>query len=243
MIANLSTSIDDATFAAAVAAIGMQVSRDFRPAWGAGATLTAARVALDGGQTDINGAASAVIYVGESSSDPTTGVAGAFGYHSTNYGDLPYAFVYLDVCAQYGEAWSCTLSHEVLELLADPTTVLSAMGPSPLVGAPAGQTVRYDLEVCDPTQGDSYKINGVTVSNFATKAYFGMTVGASATNFLNLTLAAFGVRPGGYVQYEDSTGTHQVNGAKVDAQRLAARAMLAGYRRNARRAADRQHLA
>ncbi len=40
-IANLSTSIDDATFAAAVAAIDVQVSRDFQPEWGAGGTLTA----------------------------------------------------------------------------------------------------------------------------------------------------------------------------------------------------------
>ena len=244
MVVNLSTAIDDPTFSTTVAAIGVQVSRDFQPAWGSNATLSASRVALNGAQANINAAVDAVIYVGDSSNDPTTGVAGAFGYHSTNYGELPYAFIYLDVCAQYGEAWSCTLSHEILELLADPTTVLTAVGPAPAAaGAGPDQIVRYDLEVCDPTQGDSYRINNVTVSNFVTKAYFGMATESPATNFLNLALAPFDVRPGGYVQYEDSGGTHQINGAKVDAHRLAARAILAGYRRNARRTAERKRLA
>ena len=237
VVANLSTSIDDATFAAAVAAIGVQVSRDFRPEWGVSGALSATRLALGGAQANINGAPDAIVYVGDSSSDPTTGVSGAFGYHSLNFGNLPYAFIYLDVCAKYGEIWSCTVSHEVLELLADPTTVLTATGPAPSgVGAP-GQTVTYDLEVCDPTQGDTYKISNVTVSNFVTKAYFGMLGGSAASNFLNLSLSPFGVRPKGYLQYEDAAGAHQVNGAKVDAQRLEARAMLAGHRRNARRVA------
>ena len=235
-IANLSATIGDATFAAAVAAIGVQVSRDFQAEWGMGAELVPTRLALNGAQANINSAADAVIYVGDSSSDPTTGISGAYGYHSETYGRLPYAFIYLDICRQAGEAWSCTLSHEVLELLADPTTVLVASGPAPAgVGAP-GQTVGYDLEVCDPTQGDTYVINNVMVSNFVTKAYFGMIGGASsATNFLKLALDPFGVRPGGYLQYEDAAGGHQINGAKVSAARLASRAVLASHRRNARR--------
>jgi len=234
-VANLSTMIDDTTFVAAVAAIGVQVSRDFQAEWGTGAQLDPTRLDLNG-QANVDGAADAVIYVGDASDDPTTGLSGAYGYHSENYGQIPYAFIYLDVCAKAGEAWSTTLSHEVLELLADPTTVLTATGPAPAsVGAP-GQTVAYDLEVCDPTQGDTYAINGVVVSNFVTKAYFGILGGAStATNFLNLALDPLGVRPGGYCQYEDSGGAHQINGAKVDANRMAARALLSNYRRNARR--------
>jgi len=126
----------------------------------------------------------------------------------------------------------------VLELLADPTTVVTVNGPAPPSAGAVGQTVRYDLEVCDPTQGDGYKIGEVAVSNFVTKAYFGMTSPNPATNFLNLTLAPFDVRPGGYIQFEDSTGVHQIDGAKVDAKRKAARAILGPYRRNARRAAE-----
>jgi len=54
-------------------------------------------------------------------------------------------------------------------------------------------------------------------------------------NHLNLALNPFGVRPRGYVGYEDSAGAHTINGPAVDARRLAARAILAGHRRNARR--------
>lgn len=234
-IANLSTSIDDATFANALAAISLQVSRDFQPEWGAGATLTPTRINLDDGSVDIDAATDALIYVGDASNDPTLGMNGVFGYHARNAGKLPYAFVYLDVCAQYGEAWSCTLSHEVLEMLADPTLVMTASGPAPAgVGAP-GRTVSYALEVCDPTQSDTYVVNSVTVSNFVTRAWFGIPGGSAATNFLNLALSPFTVRPRGYFQYEDSDGAHTVNGAAVDAQRLAARAILDGHRRTARR--------
>jgi hypothetical protein len=237
VIANLSTTIDDAAFATAVAAIAEQVSRDFLPEWGVGAALSPTRLALVDGEANIDAATDAILYVGDNSTDPTLGQSGVYGYHSRNAGGIPYAFVYLDVCAQYGEAWSCTLSHEVLEMLADPTLVKSVTGPAPTgVGAP-GQTVAYDLEVCDPTQGDTYVVNAVTVSNFVNKAYYALPGGSSSTNHLNLALPAFGVRPKGYVQYDDSAGAHQVNGVSVDAQRLAARAMLAGHRRNARRAA------
>ena len=122
------------------------------------------------------------------------------------------------------------MSHETLELLSDPTAVLTVSGPAP--GA-AGGSVLFDLEVCDPTMGDAYAINGVAVSNFA---YFGMPDVSHATNFLNLTLSPFGVRPNGYIQFEADDGAHQVIGEMVDARRLAARAILGDYRRNARRA-------
>jgi len=89
VIANLSSGIDDPTFAAAVAAIGTQVSRDFQPAWGIAATVRAARLALGGAQANINGAADAIVYVGDTSSDPTTGVSGAYGYHSRTTATCP----------------------------------------------------------------------------------------------------------------------------------------------------------
>lgn len=235
-IANISTTIDNQTLSGVVSAISQQVSRDFKPLWGIDATIVPTRLDITTSQVNIDDSTDAIIYVGDSSQDPTTGVSGAYGYHSENYAHLPYGFVYLDVCQQYGETWSCTLSHETLELLADPTAVLTVAGPAP--SGAEGQTVYYDLEVCDPTQGDTYNVSGIVVSNFVTKYYFNMAGGppGTLTNFLNLALNQLGVRPGGYFQYEDASGTHQVDGSKVDDRRRAARRILAGYRRNARRA-------
>ena len=181
-----------------------------------------------------------MIYVGDASNDPTLGMNGVFGYHARNAGALPYAFVYLDVCAQFGEPWSCTLSHEVLEMLADPTTARRRPAPPRPAAAP-GQTVEYELEVCDPTQGDTYLVGEIAVANFVTKAWFGLPGGSSATNFLDLPLSPFGVRPKGYFQYEDAAGAHVSNGAAVDTRRLAARAMLDRHRRTARRRAGIAH--
>jgi hypothetical protein len=147
---------------------------------------------------------------------------------------VPYGFVYLDICAEYDESWTSCLSHEVLELLADPTATMTVSAPGP---KGHHKTVYYDLEVCDPTQGDSYQVDGVTVSNFVGRHYFGLVGGSGQTNFLGLPLAQLGVRPKGYFQFEDGTKVYQVKGERVTDRQLAARALLKLARRNARRAA------
>ena len=86
-------------------------------------------------------------------------------------------------------------------------------------------------------QGDQYEISGVAVSNFVTRAYFGLSFAETRTNYLQQPLAPFAVRPGGYIQYEDLLGVRQVNGPKVGQARIASRKILSSYRRNARRAA------
>jgi hypothetical protein len=234
-IANLST-ISDAALASTLAAITTQITRDFVPEWHAPALLGSTRLDAGFGQASIDGAPDAIIYLGTAVQDPTTGAAGLTGYHSTNFSNMPYGFVYLDVCAAYQEDWTCTLSHEVLELLADPAAMLTVTAPDPRSTAQPPPPIGFDLEVCDPVQGDSYKIADVTVSNFVTRAYFGMPGGAAATNFLQLPLQPFGVRPGGYLQYTDAAGAHEIDGDRVDAGRRLGRAMLGGYRRTSRRA-------
>ncbi|HKV40173.1 MAG TPA: hypothetical protein VJX67_13250 [Blastocatellia bacterium] len=196
------------------------------------ATLGGVAVSLDGRNAPIEGDHDAIIYLGDSSQDPTTGVQGALGYHFANHAGIPYGFVYLDICEKYGEAWTCTLSHEVLELLADPNAAMTVAGPAP---DGSQQSVYYDLEVCDPTQGDNYQIDTVVVSNFVGRAYFGLTGGGGGSNYLALGLDAFGVRPGGYFQYEDGSGAHQVFGERVTELQKAAKKLMKNGRRNERR--------
>jgi hypothetical protein len=231
-IANISTQIAAADLQAAVNAIGRQVNEHFQPEWGKTGTLQATAASVGSGQAPIQGNHDAIIYVGDSSQDPTTGVSQLLGYHSTNFANIPYGFVYLDVCAQSGEVWTCTLSHEVLELLADPDATQTVQAPDPHGGA---GNVSYVLEVCDPTQGDTYAIDNVTVCNFVGRAYFGMPGGSGATNYRNYPLNAFGVRPGGYFQYEDGSGARQIWGAEVTDQQKAAKALMGNGRRNERR--------
>jgi hypothetical protein len=164
--------------------------------------------------------------------DHTTGVSQAFGYHGENHAGTPYGFVYLNICKEYGEERSGTLSHEVLELLADPMATTTVPGPEP--HGRSGE-VAYDLEVCDPTQGDFYDIDGITVSNFVGRAYFGQLGGTGKTNYLGLDLDAFGVRPKGYFQYEVGNRVEQINGALITPGQLAAKEKMGKYRRNARR--------
>ncbi|HUN85587.1 MAG TPA: hypothetical protein VMU48_14500 [Terracidiphilus sp.] len=231
-IANVSTQVATADFNAAVAAIGKQVTQHFQPEWSISASLKPIALPLDGKKAPVQKDADAIIYLGDSSEDPTIGVKGALGYHSANNGKIPYGFVYLDICARYKEVWTCTLSHEVLELLGDPDAAMTVAGP-----APKGKTgtVYYDLEVCDPTQGDQYSINRVVVSNFVCKRYFALSGGSGKTNYLNLRLTPFGVRPGGYFQYEIGNRAHQIFGSRVTKDQKAAKRKMKKVRRNARR--------
>jgi len=231
-IANISTQVSAAQLQSAVSAIGQQITQHFEPEWHIAATLNGTALSLKG-KAPIQQDTDAIIYLGDSSQDPTTGVQGALGYHATNHAKIPYGFIYLDICEKYGEVWTCTLSHEVLELLGDPDAVMTVTGPAPK-GKGKGD-VYYDLEVCDPTQGDSYKIGDVVVSNFVGRSYFGMTGGSGNTNYLKLPLTPFGVRPKGYFQYEDKTGAHQVYGKQVTKSMLAAKALMEDGRRNERR--------
>ena len=231
-LANVSTQVAQSDFQAAAAAIGKQVTEHFQPEWRIGATLKAIALSLGEKKAPIQKDADAVIYLGDSSQDPTTGVKGALGYHSANNKNLPYGFVYLDICAKAKEVWTCTLSHEVLELLGDPDAALTVTGPAPK-GAPG--SVHYDLEVCDPTQGDQYSIDDVVVSNFVGKRYFELSGGSGRTNYLNLRLAAFGVRPGGYFQYEKGSRAHRIFGSRVTQAQKEAKNEMKDVRRNARR--------
>lgn len=237
-LANVSATIPQARFRAVTAAIAQQVRLHFEPEWGVGATLKAIALPLGSKRAPIQKDADAVIYLGESSNDPTTGVKGALGYHSANNKKLPYGFIYLDICREYEEDWPATLSHEVLELLADPDVVYTIAGPHP---KDASRTVYYDVEVCDPTQGDTYRIGDIEVSNFVGRSYFGLSGGSGRTNHRNLPLRAFGVRPNGYLQYETGNTSHQIYGRQVTPRQKAAKKKMGTIRRNARRTDRLRH--
>ena len=205
-------------------AINRQVSEDFEPYWSLGA-----RIRLEGKSgkkpskinlADMRG--DAVIYLWNG-----VDVEGALGYHDRNNRGIPYGFVFTEISQEIGEAWSVTLSHEVLELIADPEVNLLAAGPHP---AQPSRDVFHWYEMCDAVQAETYEIDGVAVSNFVLPLYFtgGDELGGR-NDFLGRshsgkTLKSFGVNPGGYVGFFDpqlgGMDTYSMKGDSVAAKRL-----------------------
>ena len=193
----------------AIRAVNRQIAEDFCPYWGFGAQLRLEgktghkRAAID--PADMRG--DAILYVRERvkrSSDE--------GYHDRNFAGIPYGFVYLELSRALKEEWTVTLSHEALELVADPEANLLVQGPHPA----ARRTVFHWFEMCDAVQDESYLLDGVRVSNFVLPLYF--TSGAERggrNDFLGTiangkTLRSFSVNPGGYVGFFDPEANDDV---------------------------------
>jgi hypothetical protein len=203
----------------AIRAINRQIREDFEPYWSLGAMLR-----LEGKtgpkpkpqeSADLRG--DAILYLWNN-----TNVPNALGYHERNNSGIPFGFVFTELSAQLGENWTVTLSHEALELIADPEVNLLVMGPHP---STSNLDVFHWYEMCDAVQAETYKIDEIDVSNFVLPLYFtgGEEVGGR-NDFLGRlhdgkTLRSFGVNPGGYVGFfNPQTGEHETFSRKGDAQ-------------------------
>jgi hypothetical protein len=111
----------------------------------------------------------------------------------------PYALV-----SDSGD-WNLTISHEVLEMLVDPSLSAFATGTRP-----DGAVVQYLKEICDPCQATPYVIDGVTVSDFVTPAYFDATALQDGTTYsrCGTVSAPLTVAVGGYLVWKDASGTY-----------------------------------
>ena len=200
-IVNRSGSIKDEDLQRVVRAINRQIAEDFEPYWSFGAKLRLeGKIGKDPeleSLSDLRG--DAIIYLWDK-----TNVEDALGYHDKNAHGIPYGFVFTELSKKLGEKWSVTLSHEVLELLGDAQGNLLVQGPHP--EKPALEVFHW-FEMCDAVQSQSYKIDGVDVSNFVLPLYFTKDEQAGGRNdFLGrlvegVGLQSFGVAPGGYIGF------------------------------------------
>jgi hypothetical protein len=162
------------------------------------------------------------------------------GYHDLNNKGIPYGYVFLAMTRKLKEPWSVALSHEVLELIADPETNLMVAGPHP--NPKKDYEVFHWYEMCDAVQCETYKIDGIEVSNFVLPLYFtGGDEFNGRNDFLgtvynkNTSLRSFGINPGGYIGFFDpELGKHVTyyGKSKVAEKRMAVKSTV----KNARRA-------
>ena len=193
-VINFSSTQTDAMVQETIRVMNRQVMEDFMPVWGYGRTLKLVAATFDPADDDSLAEekvpADSVIYLVDESS-----VEGALGYHDLNSRDIPVGFVFvLDP-----NDWTVTFSHEVLELILDPTVNIFVPGPHP---NDPQNIVLHTYEVCDAVERTSYQIDGIDVSNFLTNSYF--TIGeqiGTRNDFLGVGVTSFGVTENSHITF------------------------------------------
>jgi hypothetical protein len=176
-------------------AINLQVIRDLSPAWNVQATVAAFP---DDTQALANGFVPVYVV-------PDTG--GYDGVHRHPASGKLFALVRYSP----GLRWSLPASHEILELLVDPT--LNYTLPGPLLHQP-NVTVHYLVEICDPCEGSDYAYqvdaaHGIYVSDFCLPSYYGNRASSGGKFTMQDNIAEPGaIAPGGRVTWKDSTGRY-----------------------------------
>lgn len=176
-----------AELTAVAAAVQKQVTRDFGPIWGVRANV-GAYARLESVPLDYW-----PVIIRDDLDRPE-----AAGYHEDELGQ-PSALV------RFTDDWSVTVSHETLEMLADPWGRHLVAGQSP---QRSGDRVKFLVEVCDPCSDASYgyKVNGIAVSDFYTPEFFDPVATPSVRySYTGSITAPREVLKGGYLTWFDST--------------------------------------
>jgi hypothetical protein len=153
--------------------------------------------------------------------------ADALGYHDLDRDGHPYARVFVDPILDNGGTWlrgassiAVTISHEVCELVGDPTAnhwVENARGA--LVA----------VELCDPVESCAYTISlrdgrRVSVSDFVYPDWFNPYVPAGTRlDHMGVLPKPFAIAPDGYVIHHTTAGTRSIWGRQYPRWRKASK--------------------
>ena len=183
-ITNASTCLTDAQVEAVLPALQKQASNDFQPYWDVNCTLTF----LKGDQRLPLGWWQIAML-----DNPDQ--AGVLGYHELSSQNTPLGKVFAKLDLDSGSSWTVTLSHELLEMLADPWINWCVSGSDDKI---------YALEVADAVEADKlgYEIDGVLVSDFVTPAWFGPAA-ADRVDFKQHISRELELASGGYISVLD----------------------------------------
>lgn len=215
---NKSTHVSDADLALIAKALTIQCLRDFCPAWG---LEKATVISVPKGHAPQG--ADAVIVQYDTIDEPD-----ALGFHTDDQGRYVGALAATPVLDNGGSALgdpahpeiacvASVASHEVCELLADPTVNrwLDCGRPITVSGV---SFLEVALEVCDPVEGDSVVIviggKPILVSNFILPAWGDpLAISSSQMDFLGKLHSQFSMDAGGYmVVRSEINGGQQIFG-------------------------------
>jgi len=199
-VLNATAVIPDDEVARAVAAVQTQVRRDFAPVW-----------QID---TDIE-------FIPAKQKAPSNSwwivildysdLGGALGYHDLTNAGLPMGKVFAATDKANGLTWTVTLSHEILEVLADPNINRTALQITSTGG------LLHAYEVGDACEADefAYSIDGQLVSDFLYPAWFSPISSNAQFDYRNQIRRPFELLPGGFSMVYDltyMTGWHMLVG-------------------------------
>jgi len=179
-VTNASTCLTDTQVEAVLPMLQQQVSQDFRAYWDLDCAL-----AFQDEKSKLPAGWWQIVVT----DDPDQ--AGALGYHEMTSGGAPLGKVFAGLELESGASWTVTLSHELLEMLADPWINWCAQGLDGKI---------YALEVCDAVEADElgYEISGVLVSDFVTPGWF-ETTEADRVDFKEHVAKPLELAAGGYI--------------------------------------------
>jgi hypothetical protein len=184
---NASTCLTDMQVSAAIPSLQRQVTLDFRAYWDVDCQLRflTRDEPLAEGWWQI-------------SVTDNPDQASALGYHELSSRGTPLGKVFAGLDLQSGGSWTVTLSHELLEMLADPWINWCAQGSDGKI---------YALEVCDAVEADGLgcEIDGILVSDFITPSWFEPTQ-ADRVDFKQRITKPLELASGGYISVLGAAG-------------------------------------
>lgn len=200
-IENKSTVASPADLDYAVSACQKQIDQHFQPLWGWRADLV---------HGNISKYQMHVIMMDDSDSP------GALGYHFKE--GIPTTYVFAKTSLADSGEWTSVLSHELLEMIADPGANLGAFGQLRQFSGHRLDKGWVFFEVCDPVEAQIYEIDGIKVSNFVTPEWFESNhkKGSVPFDYLKTLSYPFQLAPAGYVDIEVAGHWRTVWGKKAD---------------------------
>jgi len=187
---------------ALIKAMQVYVDDHVAPVWGTPAKLVKS--------TDFVKNAWAIVFL------DTADQEGALAYHDLTPDGLPVSKVFVKTTLDDNQLVAVSTSHELVEMLVDPAINMWTTGPNP--------TLMYAYESADPVEEESFKINGIDMSDFVYPAYFEVFRKPKSVKFdhLNKVTKPFQILHGGYQIIFKNGRESQVFGSAATKKRIKA---------------------